>query len=132
MDKKILIVDDEPGSIFLLSELLEGDGYLVFSCNKGNEALEIFKSEGINIAFIDLNLPDMSGFEVCRRIREYKKDSFVWTCAITGYSSLLNSAEYAETNFDEHFFKPFDIALILETTEEAFKKLALFKQKLSI
>ena len=69
MPRKIMVVDDDEGVRALLAAALGGAGYTVFPVAAAEEAQELVMRENIQVAFIDLQLPGMSGLELCRRIR---------------------------------------------------------------
>ena len=66
---RILVVDDEPSIIEPLEFLLQKEGFSVTTATNGREALEKFEQGGIDLILLDLMLPEVSGTEVCRRIR---------------------------------------------------------------
>ena len=70
MQQKILIVDDEPGICGLLKDYFEMQDYLVYTAENGTQAIEKIRTEP-DIILLDVNMPDIDGFEVCRRIREH-------------------------------------------------------------
>lgn len=70
MDKHILIVDDEQELAELLAVYLRNGGYRVTLCGDGACALRCVRQEHVDLAILDVMLPDMSGFDICRTIRE--------------------------------------------------------------
>lgn len=70
MSEKILIVEDEREIADLVGLYLENEGYRVFKCGDGFEAMEIIGREQLDLAILDVMLPGVSGMEICRRIRE--------------------------------------------------------------
>lgn len=66
---RILVVDDEVAIAQLLTTLLEQEGFLVSSCHSGTQALKLFTQESFDLVMLDIAMPDMDGFEVCRVIR---------------------------------------------------------------
>lgn len=69
--KNILVVDDEPMNIRMLEFILKDEPlYSIFSALGGKKALKILESSKIDLVFLDVNMPDMSGFEVLKRIQE--------------------------------------------------------------
>ena len=67
--RKILVVEDENSIRFLLRENLEYEGYEVFEAENGIQGLEIAEKSGPDLILLDLMLPQMSGMEVCKRLR---------------------------------------------------------------
>ena len=86
-EKKILLVDDKTDIGRVFEKALVRAGYVVRSAASGGEALEILKGEKIQVMFFDLNMPEMDGLELCRRVR--KDFPMAMIHAVTGYSSLF-------------------------------------------
>ena len=118
--KKILVVDDEEVVRYLFDLALSDAGYVVFYAEGAEKALEILSDENIDVMFLDLNLPDMSGIELCRRIRSDKPNAYI--IAITGYSSFVDISECYEVGFDDYLEKPVSLDLLLTTTYKAFER----------
>lgn len=70
MSKKILIVDDEPSIVTAIEFLLRRSGYEVHVARDGKEALELVEASSPDLVLLDVMMPQKSGYEVCRRIRE--------------------------------------------------------------
>ncbi len=70
MNERILIVDDDPSIVRLVEHVLQGKGYQVLIANTGSQALQMVKSEELDLIILDLILPGMDGFEVCQRLRQ--------------------------------------------------------------
>ena len=70
MNETILVVDDEREIADFLEIYLKNDGYTVHTCSTGAEALRCVESEHIDLALLDVMLPDIDGFSLCRKIRE--------------------------------------------------------------
>ncbi|MCZ2992016.1 response regulator, partial [Acinetobacter baumannii] len=66
----ILIVDDDKDIIQFINVNLKQEGFKVFSAHNGEEALEIINNNSIQLAILDIMMPQMDGIELCRRIRE--------------------------------------------------------------
>ena len=66
----VLVVDDEPRIVDFLAENLRADEYAVLTAGSGGEALDLLGSSRPDVVLLDVVLPDMSGFEICRRVRE--------------------------------------------------------------
>lgn len=70
MDARILVVDDEPEIAELVEVYLKSEGFAVFKCYNGTSALELLSREGVDLAILDVMLPDISGFTLCGEIRQ--------------------------------------------------------------
>jgi CheY-like chemotaxis protein len=68
--RQILIVDDYPGARYLRSRILSEAGYEVIEASTGAEALTIARNVRPSLILLDVNLPDISGFEVCERLKQ--------------------------------------------------------------
>lgn len=69
MGQRILIVDDEPNILVSLEFLLDQEGYEVALASRGNAALELVESFRPDLVLLDVMLPEIDGFEICRRLR---------------------------------------------------------------
>ena len=67
---KILVIDDEPDILVLLSDLLAGEGYGITTASGGREALRLFKSESFDLVITDVKMPAMGGMEVMSRAKD--------------------------------------------------------------
>ena len=70
MNKKILIVDDEKEIVDLLEVYLSNDGYSVYKCYNGLEAMKCIKQSQIDLAILDIMLPDENGYEIVKKLRK--------------------------------------------------------------
>ncbi len=70
MKNRILVVDDEKEIADLVSLYLKNEGYEVFTCYNGTDALLCVEREKLSLAVLDVMLPDVSGFALCQKIRE--------------------------------------------------------------
>jgi DNA-binding response OmpR family regulator len=119
--KKILIVDDEASILDMLKEVFEMDGYCIYTAEDAERALDILKSESIMVMFLDLKLPQMSGIELCKKIRIENQIGILY--AFTGYSNFYGLLECRAAGFDDIFVKPVRIEVFLKAAHEAFEKL---------
>lgn len=105
MAYKILIVDDEQGIITMLQDYFEFHGYFVYTASNGTEALKAVSVEP-DIILLDINMPDISGLEVCRRIREYV------SCPILFLTARIEEADTImgfQAGGDDYVVKPFKV-----------------------
>ena len=66
---RILVVDDRPASLYSTTRVLRAGGFIVLQATTGTEAVAVATSQRIDLIVLDINLPDLSGYEVCRQIR---------------------------------------------------------------
>jgi len=127
MDKTILVVDDEESIRELLGEAFKGAGYEVLTAADAEEALAIMRQHNIQVVFLDLKLPGMSGVDMARAIRKENPIAFLY--AMTGYVSLFELSDCREAGFDDYFTKPVKLAVLFQAAEQAFEKLARWRKQ---
>ena len=110
----ILIVEDNADARDALRMLLELDGHRVETAGEGLEALEIARGKDPDIALIDIGLPDLSGYEVARRIRA-DLNGDVTLVAVTGYGQPEDQRRAFDAGFDAHLVKPVTVEQLNET-----------------
>ena len=108
----ILIVDDEPDVAASFATLLEAIGFEVRTAHDGSAALETLDEWSPDVAFVDLGMPQMNGFEVADRIVD-RQESPPYLIALTGYGRAEDRERAREHGFDQHLVKPADIDEIL-------------------
>ncbi len=102
----ILLVDDEDSVQKLLAYPLERDGFRVVSARDGEEALERFADEQVDLVVLDLMLPKLDGLEVCKRLRV---QSSVPIIMLTARDDELDKVLGLELGADDYITKPFSI-----------------------
>lgn len=108
--EKILIVEDEIKILEVITSLMEGQGYEVYQAESGNQALEIFKNKEISLIILDLMLPDISGEEVCMRMREKSRVPIIMLTAKSNEENLLHGLDIGA---DDYITKPFSLMELL-------------------
>ena len=101
---KILIVDDEPAISETLAYALRSDGFTAESCTLGAQALTLLGTGGHDLVVLDVGLPDMSGFDVCRALRRH---SDVPVLFLTARSDEVDRIVGLELGGDDYVAKPF-------------------------
>ena len=120
--KKILLVDDEESILEMLKRVLEHDGHLVLTADKGKTALEWLKEVRVDLAIVDLGLPDIPGMEVCRGIKGNPKTSSTPVIILTGNDS--NEARIAgnlDASVELFLNKPISIDDLKKAVEMIFE-----------
>ena len=104
---KVLIAEDDPHTRAGLSEILEAEGYQVLAAQNGKDALKIFKSASPEFVCLDIMMPGMSGYDVCREIR--RSDSTVPIIFISAKSEEIDTVVGLELGADDFIVKPFGV-----------------------
>jgi len=104
-EESILVVDDEPHIIELATLYLKNEGYRVVSAVDGAQALEKIESEGPALVILDLMLPEINGWEVCRQVRARSKLPIIM---LTARSDDVDKIVGLELGADDYVTKPFN------------------------
>ena len=108
----ILAVDDQPANLRLLDAVLSPRGYRVIPATSGEQALELLPSSGIDLVLLDIVMPGIDGYEVCRRIRSEPETAFLPVVMITA-SGHQEKTRAIEAGADDFVSKPFDQSELL-------------------
>jgi class 3 adenylate cyclase len=111
-DPLILIVDDLPETVRLLDVVLSPRGFRVATASSGEEALDVLGKEHPDLVLLDIRMPGMDGYEVCRRIRADPGTAFLPVIMITA-SEGEEKIRAIESGADDFVHKPFDQAELL-------------------
>lgn len=124
-DKTILVVDDETSILNMFELAFSQKGFKVKTAPSAEEALELLQTEKIHVMFLDLNLPEMNGIELCRAIKKQMPTAILY--ALTGYASLFELSDCRDAGFDDYFKKPVSMANLLAAAQSAFEKIDRWK-----
>lgn len=104
--RRILIVDDEAGLRELVRINLEHEGYTVYQADNGPQALEIAQSQKPDLVILDVMMPEMDGWEVCRRLREFTQTPVLMLTALGSSQHIVTGLD---NGADDHLSKPFNM-----------------------
>ena len=113
---RIMVVDDSTDSATMLSELLEINGHTVRTSNTGHEAIACAANFHPDIVFLDIGLPDMTGYEVAARLRRLPGLGKAKLVALTGYGQEKDKQDAKAAGFDHHLVKPINFDALTELT----------------
>ena len=115
--KKILIVDDDPDLRKIMPRFLSAEDYEVAVASDGFEAGTKVMDFNPDLLVLDLIMPGMDGFEVCKRIKKNPRTSHIKVLAITGYDDEENRARIMKAGADGYLPKPIERESLLEEVE---------------
>ena len=110
---KILCVDDEAMNLTLLEAILSQKGYEVILSSNGRDALDIIATTKVDVVLLDVMMPGIDGFEVCRRIKSDDRYRNIPVVMITAYAARENRINGIEAGAEDFISKPFDVAEVL-------------------
>ena len=102
---RILVVDDDPRILTMMRRTLEADGYQVVTAAEGELALEIFRRAQVDLIILDVMMPGLDGFEVCRTVR---RESVVPILMLTARDEAAAKVNGLDFGADDYVVKPFE------------------------
>jgi len=118
MAKKILVVDDEADILKAVTFRLKKSGYDVIEATDGQEALVLIREQGPHLIILDLRLPIMSGWEVCRRIKSDDQFKHIPIILLTATAGAVNLSVTKELEIEGILVKPFEPEELLEKVKK--------------
>ncbi|HEY6669408.1 MAG TPA: response regulator, partial [Methyloceanibacter sp.] len=108
MTGRVLVVDDILANVKLLEARLSAEYYDVFTAYSGEEALELLRTERVDVVLLDVMMPAMDGFEVCRRIKGCPRTMHVPVVMVTALDQTSDKVQGLEAGADDFITKPVD------------------------
>ncbi len=105
MPQKILVIDDDDNTLWLVSTLLQHEGFDVYKSPSPNEGLRLAQDKKPDLVLLDVMMPEMDGWEVCRRLRETTDVPILF---ITAKNTIKDVVKGLEIGGDDYIVKPFD------------------------
>jgi DNA-binding response OmpR family regulator len=124
MKQKILAIDDEALILDLVKIALETEGYDVITAERGSVGLEKAFSEKVDLILLDFMMPDISGFEACRRLKTNPATSNIPIIVLTGRVSEDDIRKIMDTGAVDYITKPFDPLGLGDKVKSILKKKA--------
>ncbi len=121
----ILIVDDDRDIIRFINVNLEQEGFTVFSADNGEEALEVLNNNDVQLAILDVMMPQMDGIELCRRIREKYSLPIMF---LSAKSSDVDKVIGFSTGADDYIVKPFSTIEFIARVKAQLRRYTYFNQ----
>ncbi len=121
----ILVVDDDPALVRLVSLNLELDGYQVLSAASGSAAIDLIQKEQPSLVLLDVMMPGMDGFQTCQRIRDFSGVPIIMITAKGGVEDVVHGLDIGA---DDYITKPFSITEMLARVKAVLQR-AKFPQE---
>ena len=119
--KKILVVDDEQDLVETIRSKLSSEGYKVFAAHTGVEALEKAKDTKPDLILLDIMMPELNGYQVCKKIKEDDSLKNIPDVILTAKAQESDKFWGLETGADDYITKPFEFKSLLKTITKHLK-----------
>jgi CheY-like chemotaxis protein len=118
----VLLVEDDEATRDLMTKILVAEGYLTLTAESSHDALSILHAplEPIDVVILDVHLPDVSGIDLCARIKELRPNLPIVVC--TGEAEIEEAARLLEMGVHRYFRKPIAVEELLATVEAACRR----------
>jgi DNA-binding response OmpR family regulator len=113
MKRRVLLADDDPGLRRLIGTTLGTDDFDLLQAVDGEEALRIARQQHPQLVLLDVNMPKMDGFEVCRQLKAQPETSSIKVVMLTARATDVDRARGQEAGADDYFIKPFSPVQLL-------------------
>ncbi|MDT8447905.1 MAG: diguanylate cyclase [bacterium] len=123
INNRVLIADDERSVRLLLSQFLAKKGYEVLDASDGSQAVELVEQQSPNILLLDVSMPEMDGWEVCRDLRQESNYPLLYIILMTGHDSPEDQARAERVGANAFLPKPCDLTDLTNQIRLGFKEL---------
>jgi CheY-like chemotaxis protein len=117
----ILVVDDNDMNLTLVSKILELEGYEVALASNGTKAVQSVMSTMPDLAILDVMMPDMDGYELCRKLRQLPTSAKMPIIMLTAMNSPVERQMALEAGANDIWSKPFDMDVFRRRVDELLK-----------
>lgn len=118
---RVLVIDDEPDSIDVVTMVLSASGATVFTAANGQEALEIFKQRQPTLVLTDLSMPEMDGWQLLQEIRKVQNGHTTPVIALTAHAMIGDKERVLAGGFDGYLSKPLKMFTLLEDLQSCLQ-----------
>jgi DNA-binding response OmpR family regulator len=118
----ILVVDDDIRMLRMMKRMLELEGFQVITAGGGEAALRIFEKEAPALVLLDIMMPDMDGYTVCRRIREFSQVPIIM---VTAKGDDKEKVEGLEIGADDYVTKPFSASELVARVRAVLRRIGI-------
>jgi DNA-binding response OmpR family regulator len=121
MNKKILVVEDDPGIQLSLKDEFESEGYQVLASNDGENGLKMIMEKKPDLVILDIMLPGLDGYEVCKRLRKEGNNTPI--IMLTVKDKEIDKVLGLEFGADDYVTKPFSLRELLARVKSIFRRI---------
>jgi CheY-like chemotaxis protein len=121
MPYQILVVDDNDINLTLIAKILELEGYQVTAAQNGREAIQSVAQKMPDLAILDVMMPDMDGYELCRKLRQPPLNDSGPIVLLTAMSSDMERQQALQAGANDIWSKPFDMELFRKRIGDLLK-----------
>lgn len=118
MPKKVLIVEDNDLNLKLFRDLLEANGYITVETKEGLNATDLVRREKPDLILMDIQLPEISGLDVTRKIKSDKSIADIPIIAVTAFAMKDDEEKILRAGCEAYISKPISIVSFLETIKK--------------
>lgn len=129
MTKQILIIDDDEDLSFIISEMLESYGYSVTCATDSERAFELLSENTYHLILLDINLPDTTGFELCRELRRISTVPVIFASARTSETDRITGFDIGG---DDYLPKPYSMKEMLSRVNALIRRTYVFNEEENI
>jgi two-component system, OmpR family, alkaline phosphatase synthesis response regulator PhoP len=123
MNRRILLVEDEPGLVLTLSDRLASEGYCVESVRDGESGFERAADEAFDLVILDVMLPHKNGFDICRDLRKHSVNMPI--LMLTARGQVVDKVIGLKLGADDYLTKPFEMMELLARVEALLRRVPL-------
>ncbi|OGP09460.1 MAG: hypothetical protein A2048_07735 [Deltaproteobacteria bacterium GWA2_45_12] len=125
---KVLVVDDNPTNVELISVQLKPFNYAITKCYGGEDALECVKKDPPDIILLDLMMPRMSGYEVCRLLKSNPETQFIPIIIVTALKEIDDKIKAIELGSDDFLMKPYNKLELISRVKSLIRVKQLYNE----
>ena len=126
MERSLLIIDDDADLSFVISDMLEGYGYQVTCAESAEEAFSLLENKSFALILLDINLPDSTGFEICRELRRVSTVPIIFASARTSENDRISGFDIGG---DDFLPKPYSMKELLSRVNALMRRTYGFADK---
>ena len=126
MERSLLIIDDDADLSFVISDMLEGYGYQVTCAESAEEAFSLLENKSFALILLDINLPDSTGFEICRELRRVSTVPIIFASARTSENDRISGFDIGG---DDYLPKPYSMKELLSRVNALMRRTYGFADK---